>query len=154
MKGKLYVHTDGASKGNPGNAGLGAVISNQSGQTLKKHKEYIGETTNNVAEYKALISGLKLARAYKPEGLELFVDSELVFCQLHGVYKVRSKHLLPLYRQALRLMAMTPNCELRLVPREENKEADRLAGQAIKEAVRAKKAREKAESAERGTWGG
>jgi len=123
------------------------VISNQLGQTLKKHKEYIGETTNNVAEYRALISGLELARTYKPEGLELFVDSELVFCQLRGVYRVKSKHLLPLYRRASKLMAMTPNCELRLVPREENTEADKLAGQAIKEEKRAKALREKAGSA-------
>jgi len=139
MKGKLYVYTDGACNGNPGKAAVGAVLKNEAGQTLRKHRECIGETTNNVAEYRALISGLELARAYKPEGVELFVDSELVFCQIRGAYKVKSKHLLPLYRRTLQLMAQTANCELRWVPREENREADRLAGQAIREASRKEK---------------
>lgn len=152
MKGKIFVYTDGASRGNPGKAGIGAVVLGEKGQTLRKIKEYIGETTNNVAEYRALIKGLETARTFKPEGVEVFVDSQLIFCQVRGAYKVKCQGLLPYYRRALQLVAMTPNCELRLVGREENKEADKLATMAVKEAIR--KEKQSAESCLNGSLSG
>jgi len=125
------VHSDGASSGNPGPAGIGVVIS-VDGKTVKTVSEAIGEATNNVAEYSALIRALKEAKALGAEHIRLRTDSQLVFYQLKGDYKVKHENMKPLHEEALGLLKSFKKVECKVVPREENKEADRLATSALK----------------------
>jgi ribonuclease HI len=129
----LRLYTDGAARGNPGPAGLGLVIEDEDGTRLWGGCRYIGTATNNKAEYLALIDGLRKAAEWKPERLEVFMDSELVVKQMAGQYKVKSPDLAPLHRQALTLLRDFPRATLRHVPRERNKGADALANKAIDE---------------------
>ncbi|HCN18753.1 MAG TPA: hypothetical protein DIS73_00455 [Planctomycetia bacterium] len=131
--GHVLVYTDGASRGNPGKAGIGVVICDKEQNVLEEISEYIGETTNNVAEYRALISGLEGVRKYHPKELEMFSDSELLVKQINGQYKVRSPSILPLYKEAKRLAETLPKWKIRDIPREENPLADALANKAIDE---------------------
>src|SRR3990167_7184966 len=109
--------------------GLPYILTN----VLEEISEYIGETTNNVAEYRALISGLEGVRKYHPKELEMFSDSELLVKQINGQYKVRSPSILPLYKEAKRLAETLPKWKIRHIPREENPLADALANRAIDE---------------------
>lgn len=133
---KFIVYTDGGARGNPGPAGIGVVIQNEAGETLHESQAYIGETTNNIAEYEALIRALedlkmfgsRLADAH----VEVRMDSELVVRQMQGVYKVKDANLKERFGKVAHLkMSHAPNLTFVHVRREHNKRADELVNQAI-----------------------
>ncbi len=126
---RLYV--DGASRGNPGPAGAGAVLFDPSGDQRAQDSRYLGETTNNVAEYRALLLGLELARNLGVKNLHVFADSLLVVQQLKGAYQVKTPHLFPLWREAQKALQKFDTCAISHLDRSFNHEADRLARQAI-----------------------
>jgi ribonuclease HI len=125
------LFSDGAARGNPGPAGAGALLRSEDGEVLAEISEYLGETTNNQAEYQALLLGLKKAEELKLTTLKVFLDSELVVKQLNGDYKVKHPDLIPLYRQVTVLLKKFPSIAVAHVYREKNKEADKLANLAI-----------------------
>lgn len=131
--------TDGAARGNPGPAGIGAILKTPEGEVIVAEGQYVGETTNNVAEYKALLLGLERALEHGVRHLEVRADSELLIKQLRGEYKVRSEGLKPLYLRALELLREFDAPKLVHVRRELNSEADRLANRGINDARRAAK---------------
>ena len=128
---KTIIYTDGASRGNPGNAGIGAVFLDDQGHETHKIAEYIGEATNNVAEYTALIKALEKAQKLGYKEVELFTDSELLVRQIKGVYKVKNEGLKPLYGQVIDLLKKFERYKIDHVRREKNKEADKLANLGI-----------------------
>lgn len=130
---KLVIHTDGASQGNPGDAGIGVVISSESGDVIREVADYIGKTTNNVAEYSALIRGIQEAYELGAASIEIRTDSELLAFQITGVYKVKSEKLKPLHAEALALLRRFRNVHVSRVGREFNSRADELAGEGIKQ---------------------
>ena len=129
----LRVYTDGAARGNPGPAGLGVVIEDDQGLRLRGLCRYIGTATNNVAEYLALIEGLKAVAEWTPDRVEAYLDSKLVVEQVKGIYRVKNAALMPLHARALKLLGELPGFEIRHVAREKNKGADALANRAIDE---------------------
>jgi ribonuclease HI len=129
----LRLYTDGAARGNPGPAGLGVVIEDDQGLRLRGLCRYIGTATNNQAEYLAVIEGLRAAEEWKPDRLEVYLDSKLVVEQLAGRYRVKNADLAPLHRQAVELLGRFAQTELSHVPREKNRGADALANKAIDE---------------------
>ena len=131
MSQALDIHTDGACSGNPGAAGIGVVI-RRDGQVIKEISQYIGEATNNIAEYTALIVALKEAAALKAKELNIFADSELMCKQVRGEYKLKNETLKLLFEEVKKLAASFKSINLQHVPREQNKEADKLAVAAIK----------------------
>ena len=136
MSETIRVFIDGASQGNPGPAGIGvAFLQNGSTQPLATIHKYIGEATNNVAEYTALIYALQeaLIRGYR--SLEVSTDSELVAKQLNGEYKVREPTLQPYYDQFLHLKQGFEQLTVRAIPREQNRLADQLANEAIESRI-------------------
>ncbi|MBE3590083.1 MAG: ribonuclease HI family protein [Firmicutes bacterium] len=133
----LILHTDGAARGNPGPAGIGVLILDEHGRTLERIAEPIGETTNNVAEYRALLRGLRRARELGAERVRVFSDSELMVRQLSGAYRVKQEHLRALHEEALRLARAFAAFDIVHVPRERNREADRLANEGIDRTARA-----------------
>ena len=128
---KLRVAVDGGTRGNPGPAAIGAVLSTPDGEVVDEVAERIGEATNNVAEYRALLRGLERARALGATEVEVTNDSELVARQVGGAYKVKHAGLRPLYDQAMQALQGFDRWSLRSVPREQNAEADRLVNQAL-----------------------
>jgi ribonuclease HI len=126
---RLFV--DGAARGNPGPAGAGAVLFDPSGKKIAEDYRYLGETTNNVAEYQAFILGLELALSLGLKNLHISADSLLVVQQLKGAYQVKTPHLLPLWQQAQKTLQKFDASAISHVDRSLNKEADRLANQAI-----------------------
>lgn len=130
---KYFLYTDGAARGNPGPAGAGAYICAENGQVIAEIAEYLGEATNNVAEYKGLIFGLERLVALGVSEVEIRADSELMVKQLNGEYRVKHPNLVPLYRKAQGLLDKIPSVTIKHVRREENQEADRLSNQAIDE---------------------
>ncbi len=131
MARELILHTDGGSRGNPGPAAAGFVIDSADGARLAAKGFFLGETTNNVAEYTALIRALEAAEQMEAETLTVFCDSELAVRQLKGQYKVRSEQIGPLYEQVRKLTARFSDCRIQHVRREKNKEADRLVNLAL-----------------------
>jgi|SRR5215471_7757924 len=131
MAASYELFSDGAARGNPGPAGAGALLRSQGGEVLAEISEYLGETTNNQAEYQALLLGLKKAQELKLTTLKVFLDSELVVKQLNGDYKVKHPDLIPLYREVVALLKKFPSIAVAHVYREKNKEADKLANLAI-----------------------
>jgi len=129
----LHIWSDGAARGNPGPAGAGVVIARADGEIVEELSRYLGETTNNVAEYQALLLGLERALQLRAVALRAHLDSQLVVRQLQGSYRVRQPHLRPLYQRALEMLRRFEQAELVHVPREENLAADRLANRAIDE---------------------
>lgn len=127
---EIYINIDGASLGNPGKAGAGVVIRNGQGEILEKFGRYLGQTTNNVAEYKSLILALEKALFYHAERVVILSDSLLLVKQMCGEYKVKDNKLRELYMQANSLLPGLKSYTIRHVPREENQEADRLASKA------------------------
>ena len=127
---RAVLWVDGAARGNPGQAGAGLVLQEDSG-SLYRSGEYLGEATNNVAEYSALLAGLKKAARLGVRELEVRSDSELVVKQLNGQYKVKNPRLQDLYFSAIKKISSFEKVTFVHVPREENKEADRLANMAI-----------------------
>jgi ribonuclease HI len=125
---RVIMNCDGAARGNPGPAGIGVVLAAPDGTVLAEIAEGIGEATNNVAEYTAAIRGLERAAELGIDGVLLRSDSQLLVNQLSGVYRVKSEHLRPLARRVAALAASFPGgVRFEHVPREQNKEADRLA---------------------------
>ncbi len=133
MPGTLRLYTDGAARGNPGPAGLGVVIEDEQGMRLRGLCRYIGTATNNKAEYLALIEGLNAVREWKPDRLEVFLDSQLVVEQVNGRWKIKHADLQPLARRIQSLLAEFPSVSVTHVPREKNRGADALANRAIDE---------------------
>lgn len=127
---KLIINTDGGARGNPGPAGIGVVFSNEKGEVLAKYKEYIGEATNNIAEYKALILALEKAKDFEVEEIECRLDSELIVEQLNGNYKVKNEKLKTLFNKVKSLSFFRP-IRFVHVSREQNKLADKLVNEAI-----------------------
>ncbi|HET7467287.1 MAG TPA: ribonuclease HI family protein [Candidatus Dormibacteraeota bacterium] len=133
MKKFLRLRTDGASRGNPGPAAAGIVIEDEDGMKLKAMHRWLGTMTNNEAEYHALIDGLKAVEPWKPDELEVCLDSKLVVEQLNGGYRVREARLQELNARAKKLLASFPDVKVKHVEREQNKRADYLANQALDE---------------------
>lgn len=129
---KATLHTDGGARGNPGPAGIGYVLG-IAGKPPIVHGEYIGHATNNQAEYKAFIAGLKRARAEHVSELDCLLDSELVVKQLQGEYKVKNVDLKPLVRQAQELIEQFARITFSHIPRAKNARADALVNKAIDE---------------------
>ena len=129
---KLTIFTDGGARGNPGPAGIGIVIK-ENGKTVKEYGEYIGETTNNQAEYRALISALETARNMKAEEVNIFMDSELIVKQIKGQYKIKHPDLAPLFLKLHNLRSGFKRFTVSHIRREKNKEADALVNKAIDE---------------------
>ncbi len=130
----FWLYTDGAARGNPGPAAVGAVLYRGPIGPVEVVEELslaIGHTTNNVAEYRGVIEGLQMAIPHDPSYLVLRSDSLLLVRQLLGEYRVRSPKLQPLYRQARALLGKLPQVEVEHVHREANRHADRLANQAL-----------------------
>ena len=128
---KAIIHTDGGARGNPGPSGIGVVIEINGEQY--KYKEYIGETTNNQAEYKAVILALQKAQDLGVEEIDLFLDSELVQQQLNQKYKVKNKELQPLFVQVWNLSQGFKKIKYIHVARNDNKAADKLVNEALDE---------------------
>ncbi len=128
---KIIIHSDGGARGNPGPAGIGAILHNQEGEVLAKISRYIGETTNNQAEYQALISGLEKAKELKTEEVECYLDSELVVKQLNREYKVKNAELAQQFLKVHNLSLSFKTMKFIHVRREYNKEADNLANEAM-----------------------
>ena len=127
----VVINTDGGARGNPGPAGTGVVIKDQQGQVLYAVGEYIGQTTNNVAEYKALIRSLEQAHNLGATELQINMDSELIVKQMLGQYKIKEPTLKELAGQVFRLQNHFQKISFTHVRREFNKEADFLVNQAI-----------------------
>jgi ribonuclease HI len=123
----LVAYSDGASRGNPGDAGCGVVILDESGQTLLEEHKYLGRTTNNVAEYQAAILALEKASELGATRLELRVDSSLLANQIKGRYKVKSEALAGLYQSLMEKVRLFETFEITLIRGTENTQADRLA---------------------------
>ena len=132
---KLFVNVDGASQGNPGEAAIGIVIADAEGNVIKEISEHIGRTTNNVAEYRALIEAIKAVIPYTPKRVIFFTDSQLLANQVNGLYRIRRPHLEPLNRQVHELLAKLPNWQVNYVERDANWKAHRLAQKALLERV-------------------
>jgi ribonuclease HI len=131
---KVVVNVDGGARGNPGPAAVGAVATSPEGDPLGERSAYIGEATNNVAEYRALLLGLELARDLGASEVEVVNDSELVARQIGGEYKVKHAGLKPLYLEAMRALREFDGWAVRSVRREQNTRADELVNEALDEA--------------------
>jgi ribonuclease HI len=138
MKKKIVLHTDGGARGNPGPAGAGAVVYAEDGTTIQEASKYLGEKTNNYAEYSAVILGLEMIAKHfgkaQCKDLEVTVrmDSELICKQLNGEYRIKEETLFPLYIEVHNLLVSTfSTVYFEHVPRSGNKHADRLANEAM-----------------------
>jgi ribonuclease HI len=127
----LIAHSDGGARGNPGPAGYGVVIQDQSGRNVAQLSEYLGHQTNNFAEYQGLIAALEYALEHGPKALKLISDSELLVRQIKGIYKVKNLTLKDLYGRAQQLISQLEWFSIGHALREHNQEADRLANQAM-----------------------
>jgi ribonuclease HI len=132
---KVVVHVDGGARGNPGPAAVGAVVTDPDGSLLAEKGVYIGEATNNVAEYRAVLLGLELAREAGAREVELVNDSELVARQIGGQYKVKHAGLKPLFLDTMRELREFDAWTVRNVRRESNERADELVNEALDEAL-------------------
>ena len=132
---KVVVHVDGGARGNPGPAAAAAVASEPGGPVLAEESLYIGEATNNVAEYRALVLGIELARRLGAREVELVNDSELVARQVGGQYKVKHAGLRPLHREAMAALRSFDRWSVRSVRRERNERADELVNAVLDEAL-------------------
>lgn len=126
MSKKIKIFTDGGARGNPGPAAIGVVIKDDKDKILKEYSEYIGEATNNQAEYKALVKGLELAKKLKPAEISCYLDSELVVKQIKQEYKVRDADLQPLFIKVWNAAMEFKKVNYQHIPRSLNKEADKL----------------------------
>ena len=132
---RVVVHVDGGARGNPGPAAVAAVATAPGGEVMGECRLYIGEATNNVAEYRAVLLGLQLARDLGAADVEVVNDSELVSKQIGGQYKVKHAGLKPLHTDALRALREFERWQVRSVRRESNERADALVNQALDERV-------------------
>ncbi len=129
------IYTDGGARGNPGPGALGVVIKKDSEIILKKSK-YLGKTTNNQAEYYAIIEGLKEAKSEKIKEIECYLDSELIVKQLSGEYRVKDKKLIPLYNKVVELKEEFLDIDFIHIPRSKNKEADFLVNEELDKSLK------------------
>ena len=127
----LIAHSDGGARGNPGPAGYGVVINNESGKKIATLSQYLGHQTNNFAEYQGLIAALEYALEHGPKALKLISDSELLVRQIKGIYKVKNPVLQDLHARAKELIAQLDWFSIGHALREHNQEADRLANEAM-----------------------
>jgi ribonuclease HI len=127
----LIAHSDGGARGNPGPAGYGVVIQDQSGKKVAHLSEYLGHQTNNFAEYQGLIAALEFAVKHGPKALKLISDSELLVRQIKGIYKVKNPALKDLHARAKELIAQLDWFQIGHALREQNRDADRLANEAM-----------------------
>jgi ribonuclease HI len=130
-KGILKLYVDGASRGNPGEAGAGFYLVDEGGNELLKGMRFLGQMTNNAAEYSALILGLRGALEIGGTSIKIYTDSELVAKQMKGIYTVRNRELRRLHGKAVALLAKFHSYDVISIRREDNKRADRLANKAI-----------------------
>jgi len=128
---KLVVNVDGGSRGNPGPAAVAAVAADVDGEVVAERSETIGHATNNVAEYRALLLGISLAKELGAAEVELIGDSQLIVRQVRGEYKVKDSNLRPLHKQALGALAEFDSWSIRDVRREHNERADELLNEAL-----------------------
>ncbi len=128
---QIIAYTDGGSRGNPGPAAAAFSLSNNDGKTLLAKAFFLQQTTNNVAEYTAVIKALQHLKQFNPNQITIFCDSELLVKQLNGQYKVKSEQLRPLFRQAVHLLKQFKSSKIIHIPREKNKQADKLVNQAL-----------------------
>jgi len=131
---KIIIFSDGGARGNPGPAGIGAVLYDENKKIVAEISQYLGETTNNQAEYKALIAALKEAKRLKAEELACYLDSELVVKQLNREYKIKNKDLAPLFLEVYNLSLSFKKISFTHIPREKNTVADNLANKAMDKA--------------------
>lgn len=135
---RCRLYTDGACRGNPGHGSAGAVLDDQQGTALQEWGRYLGICTNNIAEYEALILGVREALDLGVTELDIFLDSELLVKQVKGEYRVKNARLQELFKELQRLLSLLTDYDIRHVPREENKRADRLANAALDEGLEGK----------------
>ncbi len=128
---KLKIYADGGAKGNPGPAGIGVVIYDDKGELLEEISRYLGKRTNNQAEYEAVYIALKSALKYKPERVDMFLDSELAVNQLSGIYKVKNQGIKNLFEKVKKLTRKFDLVDFHHVRRNSNKKADQLVNRAI-----------------------
>jgi ribonuclease HI len=133
MPKRLVIYIDGGSHGNPGPSGIGVIICDEKGDAIKNISKFIGNTTNNIAEYTALIYGLQEALILRADEIIINTDSELLAKQLSKEYKTKDAGLKPLYGQVSHLLTGFKRYEIRRIDRSENKGADRLANKAVRE---------------------
>lgn len=136
MKQKLQIHIDGASRGNPGPAGVGVVLEEGAGRPPQEKAIYLGTATNNIAETCALILALQSALRMKAVRVEVFTDSELLARQVTGEYRVKNTHLQWLHVLIRNLIDGFDSFRIQHIPREKNKRADRLANRAVTEGLK------------------
>lgn len=132
---RLVMSIDGAARGNPGPAGIGVMIQEETGPMERELWKFIGEATNNVAEYEALLLALREAERLRPAGVRIRSDSELLVRQVNGRYRVRNPRLIVLHSQVCDLIRTIPSFHIEHVDRELNRRADALANRAIDEAL-------------------
>jgi len=132
----IVVNVDGASKGNPGESGIGVAIFDKDLNLINEACDYLGVATNNVAEYKALILGIKLSTKYNAKRVLFKADSELMVKQIKGEYRVKNAQLKLLFTEAQSFLKKLPNWKIMHVPREENKEADLLANKGVEMSIK------------------
>jgi len=128
---KAVIFADGASRGNPGPAAIGATIKDKRGKLITSISQCIGKATNNQAEYRAIIAALEEATKLGARQIDIKMDSELVVKQINGEYRVKKATLKPLYQQVKQLQGQFKGCTLTHVLRQQNKEADKLANKAL-----------------------
>ena len=139
---QLILYIDGASRGNPGNAGVGVWITNREGKEIVRMSRYLGHKTNNEAEYWALLLGLREAKRLGGDSIRIFTDSELIERQVKGLYRVKNLNLKILHGTVIRNLQEFSSFEIESIPREQNREADRLANQAIQKRIAEEKRKE------------
>jgi phosphoribosylglycinamide formyltransferase-1 len=128
---EVIIYTDGASRGNPGPAAAGFILTDSKGVQLQAKAFFLGRNTNNVAEYTAIVKALEAVKTTGAKSLMVFSDSELLVRQINGRYKVKSEQIRPLFQQAVELLGRFENWKIQHVTREKNKEADKLVNQAL-----------------------
>jgi len=128
---KAVIFTDGASRGNPGPAAIGAAIKNRRGKLIASISQRIGRATNNQAEYRAVIVALEEATRLGARQVDIKMDSELVVKQINGEYRVKKATLKPLYQQVKQLLSSLEGFTITHIPRRQNIEADKLANKAL-----------------------
>ncbi len=131
MPEQITIYTDGGSRGNPGPAAAGFILADGNGRQLQGKALFLGQATNNTAEYTAIIKALKAAKQLGAKRLKVFSDSELLVKQINGQYKVKSEQIRPLFKQAVNLIAEFEDCQVRHITRGKNKKADELVNQAL-----------------------
>ena len=131
MLNRAIIYTDGGSRGNPGPSAIGIAVVDANGKIFKEYSRYLGEATNNQAEYQAVIFALQKAKQLKIKEVEIRTDSELIGRQLLGKYKIKDQDLQPLFIKAWNLRLDYDKVDIKIIPREQNKKADLLVNQEL-----------------------